>query len=101
MAGFRPAGVTLAVAGVIFDGLSQTDVWFQAFGAASVATKALPVRMATPRSTVLQDRYDEIVASEITMPLPMVRATPWPSSAASWFRASANASRRSCACRCT
>ena len=31
--------VALAVAGVIFDGLSQTDVWFQAFGAASVAGK--------------------------------------------------------------
>jgi hypothetical protein len=35
------AFVALAVAGVIFDGLSQTTVWFQAFGAASVATTTI------------------------------------------------------------
>ncbi|HXX61380.1 MAG TPA: hypothetical protein VEI48_08835 [Candidatus Sulfotelmatobacter sp.] len=32
------AFVALAVAGVIFDGLSQTNIWFDAFGAASVAS---------------------------------------------------------------
>lgn len=35
------AFVALAVAGVIFDGLSQTNVWFQTFGAASVASTTI------------------------------------------------------------
>ena len=35
------AFVALAVAGVIFDGLSQTNVWFDAFGAASVASTTI------------------------------------------------------------
>ena len=33
--------MALAVAGVIFDGLSQTNIWFDAFGAASVASTTI------------------------------------------------------------